>query len=305
MQNITTSDQQMTDVLNDASGQISTKSSSKLTARQKAAISTATILLGGGAAFAAVNWDKIVNKPEEPTAPLPTPTPSPEEPTAPVKHNHVSVVQNGTIKPNQNIDIAGGINENMTFDEAYAAARAEVGPGGVFSWHGNVYNTFTVEEWQSLSIAQRQEFLSDIGFQSVASHASSTEGVVAPLEPNYVETIINGRPALAIDENHDGIADAIVMMDIDSNSMVAIVNNGGDDGLDTVLQIDATTQEIVRVEPLEEPVITEMSKLERLGDTPQDTTQAEEESTVAMASDDEDVTDDDGYINDAEIPEMD
>lgn len=305
MQNITTSDQQMTDVLNQTSGQISTKSSSKLTARQKAAISTATILLGGGAAFAAVNWDKIVNEPEEPTAPLPTPTPSPEESTAPIKHNHVSVVQNGTIKPNENIDIAGGINENMTFEEAYAAAREEVGPGGVFSWHGNVYNTFTVEEWQSLSIAQRQEFLSDIGFQPVTSHASSQEGVIPPLEPNYVETIINGRPALAIDDNHDGIADAIVMMDIDSNSMVAIVNNGGDDGLDTVLQIDATTQEIIRVEPLEQPVITEMSKLERLGDTPQDTPHAEEDSAVAMASDDQDITDDDGYINDAEMPEMD
>ena len=115
----------------------------------------------------------------------------PEESTAPIKHNHVSVVQNGTIKPNDNIDIAGGINENMTFDEAYAAAREEVGPGGVFSWHGNVYNTFTVEEWQNLSIAQRQEFLSDIGFQPVASHASSVEGVAPPLEPNYVETIIN------------------------------------------------------------------------------------------------------------------
>lgn len=303
MQNITTSDQQMTDVLNKTSGQISTKSSSKLTARQKAAISTATILLGGGAAFAAVNWDKIVNEPEEPTAPPTTPTPSPEESTAPIKHNHVSVVQNGRIKPNENIDIATGVNENMTFDEAYAAAREEVGPGGVFSWHGNVYNTFTVEEWQSLSLPQRQEFLSDVGFRPGITHSSS-EVVITP-EPNYVETIINGRPALAIDENHDGIADAIVMIDIETNSMVAIVNNGGDDRLDTVLQIDATTQEIIRVEPLEQPVITEMSKLETLSDTPQETPHPEEDSAVTMASDEQDVTYDDGYINDAEMPEMD
>ncbi|MBQ9184403.1 MAG: hypothetical protein IJ151_00845 [Bacteroidales bacterium] len=43
--------------------------------------------------------------------------------------------------------VASHINDDMSFGEAFAAAREEVGPGGVFTWHGQLYNTYTQEEW--------------------------------------------------------------------------------------------------------------------------------------------------------------
>lgn len=43
--------------------------------------------------------------------------------------------------------VASGVNDDMTFGEAFAAAREEVGPGGVFTWHGQLYNTYTQGEW--------------------------------------------------------------------------------------------------------------------------------------------------------------
>jgi hypothetical protein len=46
----------------------------------------------------------------------------------------------------------------MSFGEAFAAARAEVGPGGVFVWHGGVYGTYLENEWNSMSAAERNEF---------------------------------------------------------------------------------------------------------------------------------------------------
>lgn len=38
------------------------------------------------------------------------------------------------------------VNDEMSFGEAFAAARAVYGPGAMFEWHGNVYNTYYKEE---------------------------------------------------------------------------------------------------------------------------------------------------------------
>jgi len=54
------------------------------------------------------------------------------------------------------------INGNLSFGQAFAAARAQVGPGGVFHWHGNVYNTYTVEEWNSMSVEEHSTFASTV-----------------------------------------------------------------------------------------------------------------------------------------------
>ena len=48
-------------------------------------------------------------------------------------------------------------NDELSFKAAFDAARAELGPGGVFTWHGNVYNTYTADEWQHM--AREEKFL--------------------------------------------------------------------------------------------------------------------------------------------------
>lgn len=50
------------------------------------------------------------------------------------------------------------VDQNLSFGHAFAQARAEVGPGGVFHWHGGVYNTYTEEEWNGMSSADRMDF---------------------------------------------------------------------------------------------------------------------------------------------------
>ena len=45
-----------------------------------------------------------------------------------------------------------------SFDEAFSSARHEVGPGGVFTWDGELYSTYTGNEWNRLSPAQQEEF---------------------------------------------------------------------------------------------------------------------------------------------------
>jgi hypothetical protein len=60
-----------------------------------------------------------------------------------------------------------GITSNMTFGQAFAHARAELGRGAVFAWHGKLYNTFYKEEWLAMSLEERQEFMNCIDFSYV------------------------------------------------------------------------------------------------------------------------------------------
>lgn len=50
------------------------------------------------------------------------------------------------------------MHNNMSFGEAFEAARAEVGPGGVFIWHGGIYNTYTADEWNNMTSQQKSDF---------------------------------------------------------------------------------------------------------------------------------------------------
>ena len=51
------------------------------------------------------------------------------------------------------------IDDRMSFSEAVASARAQVGDGGVFQWRGDVYNTFYKEEWDNMTDKQRADFV--------------------------------------------------------------------------------------------------------------------------------------------------
>lgn len=57
-----------------------------------------------------------------------------------------------------NISVALSVNDEMSFNEAFAAARSEVGAGGAFEWRGNVYGTYYAEEWNNMSAAEKSEF---------------------------------------------------------------------------------------------------------------------------------------------------
>lgn len=54
------------------------------------------------------------------------------------------------------------VSDEMSFGEAFAAARAEVGPGGVFHWHGGIYNTYSAEEWNNMTIEQKHDFAQQV-----------------------------------------------------------------------------------------------------------------------------------------------
>lgn len=60
------------------------------------------------------------------------------------------------------LDIATSVDDSMSFNEAFAAARHEVGPGGIFMWHGHSYNTYYAEEWNSMSPEDHEQYWADV-----------------------------------------------------------------------------------------------------------------------------------------------
>lgn len=169
------------------------------------------------------------------------------------------------------VNVAHGVSDDMSFSEAFAAARAEVGAGGVFTWHGNVYGTYYANEWNSMSNAEKHDYAEAVHHTDYDSgshneqhsnyhEASYDEGEVQILGSESIETeegeIINvarveveghygeiydlnndGEPDVAaFDTNDDGRPD-LVMADengdgvIDQSEVYMVPDSSPDDAL--------------------------------------------------------------------------
>ena len=71
------------------------------------------------------------------------------------------------------------MHNDLSFGDASAAARAEVGPGGVFIWHGGIYNTYTADEWNAMTPEQKDEFAHQVN-PEVRAHEIPTPSDAHP-----------------------------------------------------------------------------------------------------------------------------
>ncbi len=53
-------------------------------------------------------------------------------------------------------------NDDKSFEEAFDHAREKLGPGAAFRWHGGVYNTYTKDEWDNMSDAEKEDYNSKV-----------------------------------------------------------------------------------------------------------------------------------------------
>lgn len=66
------------------------------------------------------------------------------------------------------------VNDDASFSEAFADARAQVGAGGVFEWRGHVYGTYYEEEWDNMTPEQRAQYQSKIDYGTIAGDNMNT-----------------------------------------------------------------------------------------------------------------------------------
>ena len=149
------------------------------------------------------------------------------------------------------------VSDDLSFGEAFAQARAEVGPGGVFHWHGGIYNTYSAEEWNAMTIEQKHVFAQQVQpeihpdelstptdanthvvvvhhvyhhDQEVHPNSTATDDVqVVSQQPagdsdSDVHIIgyatIKGHLAVGLDMDNDGQAD-VAIIDVDDNQQLS------------------------------------------------------------------------------------
>lgn len=140
--------------------------------------------------------------------------------------NHVNGTTDGAAHPawvDGEVSVATSVNDNMSFGEAFAAARAEVGAGGVFEWHGGIYNTYYEDEWASMSAADRAEFGSHFSWNDHHNDVADSQQ----------HTVTNN-------EDSDDVVATVVEQPEDDDVVVTVVDEPGNDEIATgsVLSLD-------------------------------------------------------------------
>lgn len=160
----------------------------------------------------------------------------------------------GTPLADAHIETAQGVSDDMSFGEAFSTARAEVGSGGAFEWHGRIYSTFYTEEWNEMSDAERSEFESHFNFgeadepgkADAASVEAADDDAGADAdeitsytsEENGVDGDAAGEPeVLVVDVDGDGVPDVAVVGDGDGEAEpdITLVDTDGDGLPDAVI----------------------------------------------------------------------
>ncbi len=131
--------------------------------------------------------------------------------------------------------LATSVEEDMTFNEAFATARQELGPGGVFEWEGNIYNTYYKEEYDAMSDTQRTDYMAEAmnhapeqitptppqdnntGIEEAIAETETpnppTEEAIAPSENEAIED--NAVAGIVVDEPQTETEETVVAEIID------------------------------------------------------------------------------------------
>lgn len=79
------------------------------------------------------------------------------------------------------------VSDDMSFKDAFDAARGQIGAGGLFRWHGGLYSTYSEDEWNALSDADKNAFAEVIrpevrADELVAERMAAAEPDVTPVK---------------------------------------------------------------------------------------------------------------------------
>lgn len=148
-----------------------------------------------------------------------------------VENKEENTAENASEVPVQEANVS----DNLSFSEAFSAARAEVGPGGVFHWHGGIYNTYTAAEWEAMSDAEKDAFAQRVAPEVEASAVSTpTDAQPEVVVVHHVHHVVSDEP---VPTNQDDDVHIVATGEVEGHIAVALDVNG-DNSADVVV-IDA------------------------------------------------------------------
>lgn len=138
------------------------------------------------------------------------------------------------------VPVASGVNDDMSFGEAFAAARAEVGPGGCFEWHGQIYGTYTADEWNNMTAEQKAEYGDHFSWNKidhsqsdVAQLSSSAETITAEI---VNDNVVDDVQVVSVSHPHSDTVDDSEVSSVGGDT-VEIVDVSPEDHDVTVLGV--------------------------------------------------------------------
>lgn len=195
------------------------------------------------------------------------------------------------------------VDDSASFAEAFADARAQVGPGGAFEWRGHVYNTYYEEEWNNMSAEERAEYQQKIDYETISGDTTEPTSTVADQHTMASDTEM-------IDEQSDGDSIKILgveaVVDAEGNPMtVAAIEVEGEQALLVDVDNDGTMDALIADDNCDGQIdpYQEIYDISDCGIETNDLMQgmaAEQDPNTYMAYND-DMPD---YMNDADVSAM-
>jgi hypothetical protein len=132
----------------------------------------------------------------------------------------------------EEMEVATSVDDSMSFSEAFAAAREEVGAGGLFVWHGNTYGTYYKEEWDSMTAEEKEEYWADV-YQTTSqmneeNNNESSEEVIADVEESIIAEEIPSEPLDGWDGEGELAEAEAVLEEENMSELVDVVESEGE-----------------------------------------------------------------------------
>lgn len=96
-------------------------------------------------------------------------------------------------------------HDNLSFGDAFDEARNQVGAGGVFRWHGRLFNTYTREEWDAMSAGEKDAFAERVKPEIRPDDVNTNDMADHHKPANVHQTVAEDtdNPAEAVAESHE------------------------------------------------------------------------------------------------------
>ena len=150
------------------------------------------------------------------------------------------------------LDIAN-IEPGLSFEEAFISAREQVGPGGIFYWHGAIFSTYTADEWNEMTEDEQARFAMQVQPEVDANHVDTEQIAAIDAEPAEAEdaeqiAAVDAEPAEAVDAEQIAAVDEEPAEAVDAEQFAAVEAEPAE--ADDVEQIAAVDNQAVEDTPL-------------------------------------------------------
>lgn len=150
----------------------------------------------------------------------------------------------------RDMTVASEVNDSMSFNEAFAAARQAIGPGGLFVWHGHAYGTYYKNEWDAMSQEDQDQYWADVHHTTEQIHYEEYESdSVSGLDTDQDLEVV-------IEQKQDGEEEVEAVVDEDElqEEEVALVDSENVSGMKLDFGDEAVNDSDEFEEPIEAPI---------------------------------------------------